>query len=217
MKKSLSAAAAALALASTATVAEAQSRNQSYQAYAVIDLQTDAPKGPLIDAAERALAGYSSDLNTIRPIAVQTPERPGRFQLQNPLAENSRLGALAALGGVSAQSFMIATCDGAVWVANLTRNISGSQNMRATLCLFPYANDQRQGYHLNLFVNDTAEGGGGLTRRFGRAVSARLVGTPQEFTERMLKETVVALETSSGASAVLIEGEPDIPGLAWKR
>ncbi len=216
MKKSLSAAAAALALISTATVADAQSRNQSYQAYAVIDLQTDAPKGALIDAAERALAGYSSDLNTIRPIAVQTPEQPGRFQLQNPLAD-SRLSALAAMGGVSAQSFMIATCDGAVWVANLTRNISGSQNMRATLCLFPYANDQRQGYHLNLFVNDTAEGGGGLTRRFGRAVSARLVGTPQEFTERMLKDTVVAMETSSGASAVLIEGEPDIPGLAWKR
>lgn len=216
MKKSLSAASVALALVSTAGVADAQTRNQSYQAYAVIDLQTDAPKAALIEAGERALAGYSSDLNTMRPIAVQTPEQPGRFKLENPLAD-SRLGALAAMGGVSAQSFMIATCDGAVWVANLTRNISGSQNMRATLCLFPYANEDRQGYHLNLFVNDTAEGGGGLTRRFGRAVSARLVGTPQEFTERMLKDTVMAMEASSGASAVLIEGEPDIPGLAWKR
>ncbi|QYC12386.1 hypothetical protein [Brevundimonas nasdae] len=218
MKNSLKALAlAAVVGVGMASAAEAQNRSRSYQAYAVIDLQTDAPKARLIDAAERALSGYASDLNTSRPIAVQTPERPGRFKLENPLGENSRLGALAALGGVSAQSFMIATCDGAVWVANLTRSISGSQQMRATLCLFPYANDQRQGYHLNLFVNDTAESGGGLSQRFGRAVAGRLVGTPQEFTERMLKDTVFAMEGASGASAVLIEGEPEIPGLAWKR
>lgn len=216
MKKTLTVSLAALALIATSSAAHAQTRTSSYQAYAVIDLVTDAPKATLIDAAERALAGYSTDLNTVRPIAVQTPERPGRFKLENPLAD-SRLGALAAMGGASTQSFMIATCEGAVWIANLNRSISGSQNMRATLCLFPYANDKRQGYHLNLFVNDTAERGGGLTQRFGRAVSGRLVGTPQEFTERMLKDTVMSMEASSGASAVLIEGEPEIPGLPWKR
>lgn len=208
--------AATCALASIATQADAQSRQRSYQAYAIIDLQTEASKTALIDAAERVLAGYSTDLNTNRPIAVQTPAQPGRFKLENPLAD-SRLGALAALGGVSTQSFMVATCDGAVWVANLSRSISGSQQLRATLCLFPYKNGDRQGYHLNLYASDTAQQGGSLTERFGRAVSNRVVGTPQEFTERMLKEAVVAMEMSSGASAVLIEGEPEIPGLAWKR
>lgn len=207
---------AAAVMTGFASHAEAQSRQRSYQAYAIIDLRTDASKTTLINAAEQILAGYSTDLNTNRPIAVQTPEQPGRFQLMNPLAD-SRLGALAALGGVSTQSFMVATCDGAVWVAHLQRSISGSQQLRATLCLFPYKNEDRQGYHLNLYASDTAQQGGSLTERFGRAVSNRIVGTPQEFTERMLKETVVAMEMSSGASAVLIEGEPEIPGLAWKR
>lgn len=216
MKTKLAAAALAALVTAAVTPAAAQNRNASYQAYAIIDFRTDAPKADVIDAAERILAGYSTDLNTNRPIAVQTPETPGRFKLTNPLA-NSQFAALAALGNVSSQSFMVATCDGAVWVANLSRRISGSQNMRATLCLFPYADGERRGYHLNMFTNDTAEQGGGLTERFGRALAGRVVGTPQEFTERMLKDTVSAIEARTGAAAVLIEGEPEIPGLAWKR
>ena len=199
-----------------AAEAQAQNRNASYQAYAIIDLETDARKADLIEAGERVLAGYSTDLNTTRPIAVPTPEQPARFKLENPLA-NSPLAGLAAMAGANNQSFLMATCEGAVWTADLTRSISGSQNLRATLCLFPYSNEDRTGYHLNLFVNDTQEKGGGLTQRFGRMVANRVVGTPQEFTERMLRETVIAMEAASGASAILIEGEPEIPGLAWRR
>jgi len=33
----------------------------------------------------------------------------------------------------------------------------------------------------------------------------------------MLRGTVQAIEARTGASAILIEGEPEIPGLAWKR
>ncbi|WP_269220960.1 hypothetical protein [Brevundimonas vesicularis] len=80
-----------------------------------------------------------------------------------------------------------------------------------------YAREDRQGYHLNMFASDTAMSGGGVTERLGRALANRLVGTPQEFTENMLRGTVQAIEARTGASAILIEGEPEIPGLAWKR
>lgn len=133
----MSAAAVALTAVSVATAAEAQNRQRSYQAYAVIDFQTDAAKGPVIDAAERILQSYASDFQSNRPIAVQTPEQPSRFTLSNPLAE-SRLGALAALGGVSTQQFMVADCEGAVWTANVQRAVSGSQQLRVQMCLFPY-------------------------------------------------------------------------------
>lgn len=216
IKAIMSAAAVALTAVSVATAAEAQNRQRSYQAYAVIDFQTDAAKGPVIDAAERILQSYASDFQSNRPIAVQTPEQPGRFTLSNPLAE-SRLGALAALGGVSTQQFMVADCEGAVWTANVQRAVSGSQQLRVQMCLFPYRNEEREGYHLNLFASDTAISGGGLTERFGRALANRLVGTPRDFTENMLRQTVQAIEAQTGASAVLIEGEPEIPGLAWKR
>ncbi|WP_309091922.1 hypothetical protein [Phenylobacterium sp.] len=213
----LAASAAFIAVAAlTAAPAEAQSRQRSYQAYAVIDFQTEAPKGQVIDAAERILEGYASDFQSNRPIAVQTPEQPGRFQLTNPLAE-SRLAGLAALGGVSTQQYMVATCDGAVWTANVNRSVSGSQQLRVQLCLFPYKNAEREGYHLNLFASDTAMSGGGLSERFGRALANRLVGTPRDFTENMLRQTVQAIEATTGAAAVLVEGEPEIPGLAWRR
>lgn len=212
----LSSAAIAIAAVSIATTAEAQNRQRSYQAYAIIDFETDAPKGPVIDAAERILQGYASDFQSNRPIAVQTPEQPGRFTLSNPLAD-SRLAGLAALGGVSTQQFMVADCQGAVWTANVQRSVSGSQQLRVQLCLFPYKNDEREGYHLNLFASDTAISGGGMTERLGRALANRLVGTPRDFTENMLRQTVQAIEAQTGASAVLIEGEPEIPGLAWKR
>lgn len=217
MKTALRAAAlAAVVSVGFAAEANAQNRNASYQAYAIIDLETDAHKNALIEAGERILAGYSTDLNTVRPIAVRTPEQPERFKLENPLA-NSPLAGLATMGGANAQSFLIASCEGSVWTANLSRSISGSQHLRATLCLFPYSNENRTGYHLNLFVNDTQEKGGGMTQRFGRMLTNRVIGTPQEFTERMLRETVMAMEAASGASAILIEGEPEIPGLAWRR
>jgi|SRR3990167_3647364 len=216
MKSIAAAAAALLAAAGIASAAEAQNRQRSYQAYAIIDIETEAAKGVIIDAAERVLEGYASDFQSNRPIAVQTPEQPGRFVLSNPLAE-SRLAGLAALGGVSTQQFMVATCDGAVWTAHVTRRVSGSQELRTTLCLFPYAREDRQGYHLNMFASDTAMSGGGVTERLGRALANRLVGTPQEFTENMLRGTVQAIEARTGASAILIEGEPEIPGLAWKR
>lgn len=213
----LAVSAAVLAFTTVAAApAEAQNRQRSYQAYAVIDFQTEASKDQVIDAAERILQNYASDFQSNRPIAVQTPEQPGRFQLTNPLAE-SRLAGLAALGGVSTQQFMVATCDGAVWTANVNRSVSGSQQLRVQLCLFPYKNEEREGYHLNLFASDTAISGGGLTERFGRALANRLVGTPRDFTENMLRQTVQAIEASTDSSAVLIEGEPEIPGLAWRR
>lgn len=203
---------AAILAATSLSTASAQSRQASYQAYAVIDLPTDAPKATLIDAAERVLDRYTTDLSTNRPIAVQTPTQPGRFKLENPLAQHP-MASLAALGGVSPQQFMVATCEGAVWTAQVQRAISGSQQLRATFCLFPYRNETAAGYHLNIYASDTAQTGGNVSERLGRALANRVVGTPRDFTERMLKETVAAMETSSGAVAVLLEGEPEIPGL----
>lgn len=192
--------------------AHAQSRQHSYQAYAIVDFKTDRPKDEIIGAAERILDGYASDFASNRPIGVPVPSEPGRFELVNPLA-NSQLGGLAALAGVRAQSFMVATCNGAVWQADVTRRINNSQELRATLCLFPYRNEAGAGYHLDLFASDTAISGGGISMRLGRALANRLVGTPREFTENMMRQTVQAIEMRTGAEAVVLEVEPFIAGL----
>lgn len=203
--------AATIAAISLPTVADAQSRSASYQMYAIIDFETDAPKRVVMDAAEQSLGRHSTDFQFNRPIAVPTPEEPGRFALVNPL-QNSPLGALAALSGGMAQ-YQVATCEGAVWTANANRNISGSQALRVQMCLFPYANAERRGYHLNIYANDVTERGGGLSERLGRAIAQRAVGSPREWTERMLKEAVGAVSAAAAAPAILIEGEPEIEGL----
>lgn len=56
-----------------------------------------------------------------------------------------------------------------------------------------------------------------MSERFGRALANRVIGSPEEFTANMLRETVAAIESATDSSAILIEGEPEIPGLAWKR
>ena len=205
-----------IALALSGASASAQSRSSAYQAYVIVDLNTTAPKRTLMDAAEKALSPYTTQLDTARPIGIRTPQEPGRFELTNPLADPrlGSLGPLAALAGAHSQSFMMATCEGAVWTANLQRQISGSQNLRATLCLFPYKNDTAEGYHLNVYMSDVHNQGGNISQRLGRAMVGRLIGTPEDFTKRMINDTVTALETAAATRAVLVESDPDDFGLA---
>lgn len=219
VKKTTTIAAAAAAISAFAIVsapAEAGVRNRGYQAYAIIDFRTDAKTAVLADTVEKAIEGYASDLSTNRPIGVPVTNTPGRFQIVNPLA-NSPISGLLAMSGNAAQ-FETATCPGAVWQANLTRKLSGVQSMKAVLCIYLY--DDKDGVRhaqLQMYANDATEKGGTILERVGRAAATKVVGTPEEFTTRMLKDAVTSLEAATGAGAFLVEGEPEIPGLAWKR
>ena len=207
-----------MAVALSAAPASAQSRSSAYQAYVIVDFNTMAPKRTLMDAAETALDRYTTQLDTVRPIGIRTPEEPGRFELTNPLSDPrlGSLGPLAALAGARSQSFVTATCEGAVWTASLQRQISGSQNLKATLCLFPYKNDTAEGYHLNVYMSDVHDQGGNISQRLGRAMVGRLIGTPEDFTKRMIIDTVTAIETAADTRAVLVESDPDDFGLATR-
>lgn len=203
---------AAMAVAAQANAAS----NRSYQAYAIVDFKTDAPKAMLADTVEKSITGYASDLQTNRPIGVPMPETPGRFVITNPL-EGSPLAGMMAMAGNAAQ-FQTASCPGAVWTANFTRKISGVQSMRSVLCIYQYkTKDGEQHAQLQMYVNDVAERGGSILERAGRAAATKMVGTPEEFTAKMLKDAVSSIEVATGAGAFLVEGEPEIPGLAWRR
>lgn len=210
-------AAALIALAAAACFSQAQAAsNRSYQAYAIVDFKTDMPKAQIADTVEKAINKYASDLQTNRPIAVPMTETPGRFVISNPL-EGSPFANIAAMAGNTAQ-FQTATCPGAVWTANFTRSISNLQAMKAVLCLYQYQpKDGERHVQLQMYVNDVTMKGGSIMDRVGRAAATKLVGTPEEFTSNMLKDAVSSIEVATGAGAFLVEGEPEIPGLAWRR
>ena len=125
---------AVAALVLTAGVAHAGADISSTQEeLQIYRWKTDAPKRGMIQAATLSLGAYASGWQTSTPIVMDAPPLvAARFKLVNPLA-NSPLAGLAALGGASAAlQFRVATCDGAVWISSIRRDVEGSQHLRVT-------------------------------------------------------------------------------------
>ena len=195
------------ALLLTAGVASAEADISSTQeAYQIYRWKTDAPKQVMIQAATSSLGAYASGWQTTTPIVMDAPPPvAARFKLVNPLA-NSPLAGLAALGGAStALQFRMATCDGAVWISSIQRDVEGSQHLRVTACLFPSAT----GYDLDLYMTDVHDQGGGFSQMLGRAIAGRLVGSPEVWKDRLQDAVVADLTRAAGSPVVYVEGQPD--------
>ncbi len=162
---------AALFLSASAAHAGADI-SSTQEEYQFFRWTTDAPKRVMIQAATSSLARYASGWQTTIPIVMDAPPPVAeRFKLINTLA-NPPLAGLAALGGASALQFRVATCDVAIWISNIQRDVEGSQHLRVTACLFPSSS----GYDLDLYMTDVHDQGGGLSQMLGRAIAGRMVG-----------------------------------------
>lgn len=209
MKRLLPIAAASIALASPA---HAQRADRSIEIYHIFDLKTDAPRAEVTRAITDSLNNNVSDIETIMPLVRGAPpETPGTFELVDPF-ENSRLGAFGALIGASQRAQLKQVqCDGAVWIANAVRRIRGSQNLRLTMCLFPYT----EGYHLDVYAVDTEEKGGGLAAKLGRAIAGAVVKDPREWTNKTIVGTVRSVANKTGATVTYVEGQPAFTDAPW--
>ena len=202
---------AALFLSASAAHAGADI-SSTQEEYQFFRWKPDAPKRVMIQAATSSLARYASGWQTTTPIVMDAPLPVAeRFKLINPLA-SSPLAGLAALGGASALQFRVATCDGAVWISNIQRDVEGSQHLRVTACLFPSSS----GYDLDLYMTDVHDQGGGLSQMLGRAIAGRLVGSPDEWKNRLQDAVVADLTQAAGTPVIYVEGQPDrsIPATA---
>ena len=209
MKRLLPIAAASIALASPA---HAQRADRSIEIYHIFDLKTDAPRAEVTRAITDSLNNNVSDSETtMLLVRGAPPETPGTFELVDPF-ENSRLGAFGALIGASQRAQLKQVqCDGAVWIANAVRRIRGSQNLRLTMCLFPYT----EGYHLDVYAVDTEEKGGGLAAKLGRAIAGAVVKDPREWTNKTIVGTVRSVANKTGATVTYVEGQPAFTDAPW--
>jgi hypothetical protein len=180
-------------------------RSSTVEMYHVFDVKTNASTAVVIKAAADGLSQNTNGIQQMTPLQIgQTvPEQPGRFTLTDLGASLGPMMQMAAMqnGGMSLKA---AKCDGAVWTSRAQRTISGSSNLNLYSCLYKYKN----GYHLDTYaVFNKVEGG---LAQVSRDIATSLVGTPEQWVNKTILDTVRSIEKASGAKVVRLEGQPEL-------
>ncbi|WP_332877656.1 hypothetical protein [Massilia sp. S19_KUP03_FR1] len=190
-------------------------RNTTVEMYHIFDFKTSAGTSVVTNAAADGLAQNTNDLNQMSPLQMgkTVPVEPGRFVIDDIGAtlagSNSGMGAMMQMaamqnGGVSLKA---ARCDDAVWTSRAQRSISGSSNLTLYSCLYKY----QAGYRLNTYaVFKKTEGG---VYQISRTIANSLVGTPEQWVNKTILDTVRSIEKATGAKSVRLEGQPELTEL----
>ncbi|WP_245879908.1 hypothetical protein [Vibrio gangliei] len=182
-------------------------KSTTVEYYRIFNVETNSNRSAVIKAASNGLGRNINSANESTPIPnfSTPPEQSGRFHLVNPFA-GSNMASLAAANGVSLK---IATCDGAVWVAQATREIQDSSTLKLTSCLWQYKN----GYHLDVYASFNKQTGGLM--QISRSLSDAMVGTSEEWTEKTFLDIVREIRKETGAKITYLEGYPEMHGTPW--
>lgn len=183
-------------------------KTKTVEYYRIFDIQTDANRNTVADAASKGLGKNTGSAQESRPIPSSStpPVQPSRFKITNPFAD-TKLGAFT--GGAGSVGFKLVTCDDAVWTAKAQRKASGSNQLNLDACLFPY----QGGYHLNLYAIFSKQEGGFM--ELSRKMAYAAVGTPEQWTEKTFLDIVKTIKQETNATVKFIEGYPKPQGTPW--
>lgn len=190
-------------------------RTSTVEMYHIFDIKTTASTPDVIKAAADGLAQNTNDIQQTTPLQMgkTVPQEPGRFVLDDIGAklatQNSGLGAMMQMAAAQngGMTMKAARCDGAVWTSRAQRTISGSSNLNLYSCLYKY----KAGYHLDTYaVFNKVEGG---VYQISRDIASSLVGTPEQWVNKTIVDTVQSIEKVTGARVVRLEGQPELSGL----
>lgn len=182
-------------------------RHESVEMYHIFDVKTTASPDVVIKSLADGLGQNTNSVTQNRPLqmGVTIPDSPSRFVLVDPLAamQGSGMGAFVAMaGGAGSSVAKIAKCDGAAWTSRAVREVTGSDALTLYTCLYRY----KLGYQVNVYAvfNKTSGGVFGLTRD---AVSS-VIGTPEQWVTKTIKDTTRSLQAATGATVTYVEGQP---------
>jgi hypothetical protein len=190
-------------------------RTTTVEMYHIFDIKTKAGTSEVVKAAADGLAQNTSDIHQVTPLQMdkKVPVEPGRFVIDDVgaklAASNTGLGTIMQVasmqnGGVSMKA---AKCDDAVWTSRAQRSVAGSSNLTLYSCLYKY----QAGYRLDTYaVFNKTEGG---LYQVSRDLAASLVGTPEQWVNKTILDTIHAIENATGAKAVRLEGQPELTDL----
>jgi len=132
--------------------------------------------------------------------ASPAPETAARFQLKNPFANATGMGALLAAqnGG-----FKVPSCEGSPFTASTRDNFDGAENTTFFICLQPY----KAGYHLDIYYSFTKTSGGFSPEALGKALAQSVAGDSSQFIPRVISQLEEAAKKSS-TKVSLVESYP---------
>jgi hypothetical protein len=212
MKKfALIAAVATLALTGCATGnSYLANRSTTVEMYHIFSITTKADTSKVAKAAADGLAQNTNQINQVTPLQMgkTVPATPGRFTIDDVGAKLSGTGMgtlmqMASMqnGGVTMKA---ANCEGAVWTSRAQRSVSGSSNLNLYSCLYKY----QAGYHLDTYaVFQKTEGG---FAQISRDIANSMVGTPEQWVNKTILDTIASIEKATGAKVVRLEGQPEL-------
>jgi hypothetical protein len=165
--------------------------------------------------AKATMYGLSQNTNSVQSamplqLGKVVPAEPGRFKLDDISAAFTGQGgalmkiAMAQNGGVGMKS---ANCEGAVWTAKAVRTISGSNSLTLYSCIYKY----KAGYNLDMYAVFQKQEGG-LYQVIREGANA-IVGTPEQWVNKTIMDTVHAIENATSAKVVHVEGQPELSDL----
>src|SRR5471032_2006061 len=184
-------------------------RSEAVEIYHIYDIKTSVDTATIARAASDGLAANTNSVQTAMPLQIgkTVPVTPGRFSIDDVAAGLSGQNS-AMLKILSNQSgglgMKVATCADAVWTSKAVRNISGSNNLNLYTCIYKY----RGGYNVDMYAVFTKQSGG-LYKVIRDGANA-LAGTPEEWVNKTIVDTIRSVERATGAHAVHVEGQPDL-------
>ena len=192
-------------------------RHESEEIYHIFDAKTAAGPDAVIKAATEGVTQNTNRVQTTRPLNLHAsktlPTTPGRFDVIDvaDAFKGTGMGTLMALGQNNAgfQSLKQAKCEGALWTAKAVREVTGSNRLDLYICIYRYT----QGYNVDMYANFVKTEGGLM--QVSRAVADSLVGTPEQWVNKTIVDTMRSIEKATGAKVVHLEGQPEIGGLPW--
>jgi hypothetical protein len=192
-------------------------RSETTELYHVFDIKTTADIDTVINSAADGLAQNSNSVRQNRPLMMGAtiPATPGRFQLVDisSALQGTGMGAFLQMASNNAggTTLRMAKCDGAVWTSHATRTIAGYTNLNLYNCLYAY----KGGYQLDVYGVFQKNSGGlnGITE----SLASGLVGTPEQWVNKTITDTVRSISAATHSRVVQIEGQPKIGGdqLPW--
>lgn len=187
---------------------------QTVEIYHIFDIKTSADTTLVAKAATEGLSRNTNSITSVLPLQLdkKVAAQPARFKIEDLSATfGGSAGAMMKMAAAQGGSMgtKVANCEGSVWSSKAKRTITGSSDLTLYSCLYKY----KGGYNLDVYAIFSKQEGG--MYQISQSVANSMVGTPEEWVNKTIVDTVSAIEKATAAKIVYLEGQPDINNLPW--